>query len=353
MLGFAATILIAALQAGTPAAPPCAQAGDRIASGRQLLSSGKVKDAEAAFDAAEQLCPYPNIVLDAMHAETAARERELAARRARAYLKTNPAADPVAEELARVLVDSHRAAEALPIVDRLLRRNPNEVSLLLLAGHAAMQAGKPGKAIEVLSRARKLSGDAAEALFLLANAYRLNGQFPRAISVFEELLRRDPSGYGAYNGMALCYDSLGQTDSAIRYFRRAEETSAASAPHWSAGSENLAELLLKLDRTDESIQAARRAVSRDPNSPRAEYLLGAALNRAGKNTEAVGPLQKAVQIDPHDYRAHYLLSRVYFALHRSSDGEREAAAARAAQRYNDLRSRTETSVRPAASSQQK
>jgi len=182
---------------------------------------------------------------------------------------------------------------------------------------------------------------------------RTPGDFYKAITFFQQAIEKDPNYALAYSGLADSYAlisvygggsptewmpqakvaaqkslalddnlaeghaSLGQIiayydfdlNGAEREFQRAIALNPNYAPAHQWRAENLA----ALERSDEALAEARRALDLDPLSLIMNRVYGDCLFGAGRLDEAIGQYSKTLEIDPNFGTAHYFLSRAYEA----------------------------------------
>jgi tetratricopeptide (TPR) repeat protein len=93
-----------------------------------------------------------------------------------------------------------------------------------------------------------------------ANFRQLRRQYDRALSDFEETIRRDPSNYEAHFGRGLILLKENPTE-AIRAF----DASISSYPHWANAYVMRARAFRALHRTDEAVADFERAIAVNPN----------------------------------------------------------------------------------------
>lgn len=131
------------------------------------------------------------------------------------------------------------------------------------------------------------------------------------------------------DGRALRLLSIACTDAdrypdALRWADRAVSVEPLVAGGW----HSRATALLGLDRVDEAIEAARRAVELDPDNWIEQYLLGRALvHGPHRSAEAIRVARVTVGLAPTEADAHVLLGMAYSRL---GDTAAESAAYRAA-----------------------
>jgi len=101
------------------------------------------------------------------------------------------------------------------------RSGDADIDLRMALGIEQMQQGRHAEAIVAFSAViRRLPGF-AEGWNKRATAYFLAGDFTRSLADCDEVIRRNPSHFGALSGYGQIYAQLGQYDKAIEYWRRA------------------------------------------------------------------------------------------------------------------------------------
>lgn len=85
------------------------------------------------------------------------------------------------------------------------------------------------RALESLDRLDGFSGRKSHAAFLKGQAYRLRGEYEKAVSAFWESLDKDSENIHTHLGLAWCYKRMGEVDLAIEAANRALELDPNSA----------------------------------------------------------------------------------------------------------------------------
>jgi uncharacterized protein (TIGR02466 family) len=166
-------------------------------------------------------------------------------------------------ENAQGLLARGQPAEAYAMVQHLLAREPNNLKGHFLAAAAAGRMGRRAEALEHLGRCRSS---------LSQGAGHVNG--------YLQLAR-------AYERVGAPAEALGLLETAVRL-----------APRETAIRVELADLLLRQDRYDESAAAARRAASEQPGNAAAWSTLGAAEHKAGRCESALEAYRRAQTLEP-------------------------------------------------------
>ncbi|MGE0455315.1 MAG: sulfatase-like hydrolase/transferase [Vicinamibacteria bacterium] len=117
------------------------------------------------------------------------------------------------------LLEAGRAAEALPIVDAALAREPRYLDGHLLRARALMALSRHAPAVRSLETARALNPRDASTLFDLAGARAAKGDLDTALALLGELRQLEPGGSRAFFAEATLRRARGDLDGALRTMR--------------------------------------------------------------------------------------------------------------------------------------
>jgi len=124
----------------------------------------------------------------------------------------------------------------------------------------------------------------------------------------EGRVRAYPSQLRAWLDLGMAHLNLAELDAATAAFRRA----AALSPFVAEPQTDLAYALWMQGKFDLALEAAKAALSLDPNDASAHRYAGRLLLlQGGSRGEAIEHLQKAVQINPEEADAHFDLAMAY------------------------------------------
>lgn len=155
---------------------------------------------------------------------------------------------------------------------------------------------------EQLAQVSGAPGDAA-ALYRRAEEYQLASYLAaRWISA------HDPESYRGHQLQAQLHESRGETDEAVREYRRAAELKpdlqnvrfAAGSLYWSEG------------RLEEALVELEAELAINPNHPEAHYEIADILRSFGRDEEAREHLQECLRLRPDMLDAHLAIERIYF-----------------------------------------
>lgn len=262
--------------------------------------------------------------------DLAAAEREF-----RAHLKTFPASAEATSNLAAVLARRERYPEAVTLYRKALRLNPKLTPVYFNLGVAQLRsadyAGCAGsfekflgahstesRAWQLLGLCRLESGDATgaivaldraprdpAALFLLATAHAREGDENRAV----ELL----AGLESQPAQALLVEAL--VDMRRENFGEARgklERALAADPSLTPAQTALARLNLRENRDEEAIGQFEAALAKQPHDAESTYQLGVAYDRVGRTAEGREKLNRALALRANYADPHYQLARIDF-----------------------------------------
>ncbi len=153
-------------------------------------------------------------------------------------------------------------------------------------GHAAEAKPAPLRALPA-------SAPATQEMFLAAVQAEECGDKSRAVSIYEQILSRDPGYAPAYINLGTLYFHMRRYGRAEELYRRATETD----PGYVLAFFDLGNVLDELDRSDESIAAYLRAVELSPRYADVHYNLALAFERKGEHRSALRHWQAYVKLD--------------------------------------------------------
>ncbi len=110
--------------------------------------------------------------------------------------------------------------DALASFQKEIKKDPGAYLPHLGAGIVYMQESRYNSAIEELKTALESHSDFIPALRALAEAYQLNGQDEKSLSVLEKVLRLDNGDRAAMYLLGLTYESMGREDKALVLFEK-------------------------------------------------------------------------------------------------------------------------------------
>lgn len=209
-----------------------------------------------------------------------------------------------------------RLREARSGYEEVLRRSPDHVAALFLAGIAAQQSGDAASALERLSAAARQAPDDVRIALALASVHQTRGELAQAAACIERVvhLRKDPA---LWNNLGVMRKQLGETAAAQAAFREA----AALQPGHPSACNNLGNLAREQGDIAQAETWFRQALAARPDYPEALNNLGLVLFQQASYEEAETVLRRALELRPDYGHALRNLGAVVFARHRPDEAE--------------------------------
>ena len=186
-------------------------------------------------------------------------------------------------------VEDARYEEAVPLLERVLKEQPEMPVANMQFGMAEARLKNYDQALGPLEKAVKLMPD---------------------------------NGMGHYE-LGLALFETGDWKAAAPEFEAAVE----HAPRWADAHFSLAAVYARIDRVPEALAELDTTLNLTPDHYRANLLRGRILSLQGNPSGALPNLEKATQVQPDSREAHLFLAEAYAQLGRTLDAQRERAAA--------------------------
>ena len=198
------------------------------AEGLYWLSRAANELAREAFGRLGQLAPSPEAAL--LRAQILRAHRRLLGE-AIEVLKTATEAWPedlrIRRELANALFLANDVEAARPLLEDLLKRQPDSAELALLLGETWLRTLQPARAVPLLERAVKSDPRLLPAQAALGRAYLEAGEPARAVVPLETALESDTDGSLHYQ-LARAYRATGRADRASQALQKFQELQRAT-----------------------------------------------------------------------------------------------------------------------------
>jgi len=171
-----------------------------------------------------------------------------------------------------------------------------------LAGKRYYEAGECDKALS--SFELSAAGDASfpgNNLYM-GNCFVQKRDYVRARSCYEKTLELDPGNPRALNGLGVCAEKTGDDDAAMRFYI---EATSNPAPGYAKPFVNLANILMRRNRTEEGGKLLEIALSIDSNDPETWLGLAVMSKLAGDEASAETRISTAVRLGGAEYMKYF------------------------------------------------
>ena len=193
---------------------------------------------------------------------------------------------------------------ALISYQKALAVTPTSVQTLTNLGNAYTKLSDLPKAIYCYEKAIALQPDYAIAHYNLGEVLKVQGFFPAAERALSEAVRVKQNFPEAWCSLGEVQGEQDLNDPALRSFNRAIELN----PNHINSYLSLADLYKKLGQSSSAEITLIAVLGIDPQSSRAQYLLGIALFDQGRLDEALGAFKRATALKPNFWQAHWWLA---------------------------------------------
>jgi TolB-like protein/tetratricopeptide (TPR) repeat protein len=268
--------------------------------------------------------------------------------------------------LGQVYVRKQQYDHALAESGRAIALDPNDADSYAWQANVLNFAGRPEEALRAVEQAMRLNPRyPPHYSFNLGWAYNSTGRYAEAIATLKETISRSPNNMPAHLNLAWSYwlqwvaqqnpdsQTLEQALAAVQralalndfwhlnhnvlgyiylYQQQYDQAliemkrSVALAPNEAGSYAGLAEVLSRVGRSEEALEAAAQAPRRKPFIPDWHLdSVGTAYDLAGKPEEAIAPLKQYLTRYPNILGAHLTLAAVYSELGREAEAQAEAA----------------------------
>jgi tetratricopeptide (TPR) repeat protein len=156
-------------------------------------------------------------------------------------------------------------------------------------GQIYMERDEVDKAEESLLAALTIDATDADALYLLGNAYRAQGEYEGAIAVYRIATSYVPDFREAYEGMAAAAEEQGDSQTAV-YAR--------------------AMVRLFSGDVESAVAELEQVIQQSPDNAGAYFGLGYGYEQLGQPSKALDAYQQSVSIDPTQFAAQSGLARL-------------------------------------------
>jgi tetratricopeptide (TPR) repeat protein len=134
-----------------------------------------------------------------------------------------------------------------------------------------------------------------------------NGQYEKALELFQKCTEIDPEFSEGYNNLGLTYTELDQEEKATEAFKKAIELN----PDLAATYNNLGYVFYRLGSLQEAVEMYQEAIGRSKDNSSAYTNLGNAYYKLDRIEDAIEAWKKAIEIDPSNEKARRNLKRFH------------------------------------------
>jgi arylsulfatase A-like enzyme/Tfp pilus assembly protein PilF len=193
------------------------------------------------------------------------------------------------------------------------------VANLLYEGLVDVENDQYAEAVPVLEQVLRQEPNTPMASLQLGRAYVALKQYDKALAPLQQLVQERPDNALARYELGCALVKTGHWEEAAPHFEAAvSQLNSSSMMHF-----YLALVYQRTRRTDDALQEFRNALKADSDNFAANLLLGRMLLDQQKSSEALPYLRKAAKLHPNSIDAHGFLGNAYMQLGQTATGRRE------------------------------
>jgi protein O-GlcNAc transferase len=223
-----------------------------------------------------------------------------------------PAVWEVHNNLANLLLDLGRPAEALESAQAALALRPDDPLVNANMGRALLRLDQPGEAIEYLRPALQANPGMHELRDMLARAFLDAGRLDEGAAVFAEVEELAANDFPLLQLMARFYHRIKRGADAERCLLQMRQINPRHAPVYA----DLAHLYIDFGEFSRAIEVVRDGLRLDPDSAAFMNLLAVSQTSHGLVDDALQSYRRVIELAPNNPLAH---SNMLLTMHYVSE----------------------------------
>jgi tetratricopeptide (TPR) repeat protein len=249
------------------------------------------------------------------------------------YLHDHDSSAKAHYDLGYAFFRTHQIGGAVRELSRSLQLNDKDAQAHKVLGLVCTFVGRYDLAEVELQAAAQLEPDSAEIHYFLGRVYYTRQVFPGAVKEFQAAIRLNPAYMKAYNNLGLVMEVLGKDDEAVQDYTTAAGMNEQQHLNSPWPFEYISAHYIRERQPALAIEFAQKALLIDSRCDLADYDLAKAFETEGDWQKAMEAVRKAIAINSNTPEYFYLLSTVLRKLGKVP--ESQAALKRFEQIHND------------------
>lgn len=216
------------------------------------------------------------------------------------------------------LIQTNRTAQALPIINDLIRAENNNVALYIDKGIALLALGQHHDALETFNTALSMKPDILNKAQLNLNKgstlLQLN-RFNEAIECYNRAIILKPGDASYYENRAIAYARYGHIENALKDLNNSISIHPSFRSYLNKGN-----ILRRLGHMEEAVTAYESALSINHNDVSALDGLANTFIAMKRYDESLECVNKAIRSDKHNASLHFKKGILLCQLNRIQEG---------------------------------
>jgi choline-sulfatase len=227
-------------------------------------------------------------------------------------------------ERASGLFVAGKYAQVIPLLDRILTEDPNNLDAVLRLATAHSAIGHDHQAVELFQKAEALAPQSQDVRTYLGLHYARGKDWERAVPLLEQVVAQSPDRLPALEALAVIRERQGKTDEAIALRQKIYGMREPSASELV----RLGEMAMDVEKTPLAIESFERARKLQGPAFAHDLELGVLYLSAQRFTDAKDALDRVPRSHPAYAMALFKRAQVSVLLHEPDQAARIAAARR-------------------------
>lgn len=165
---------------------------------------------------------------------------------------------------------SGKFIEAIPLLEKIVKDNPNDYDALYTLATAYDVTARSAKAIETLQKLNRLKPDYWEPYYTLGLILLRYGKIDQSTQAFKKAVSLEPKSVGAHSALAEAYFRKKQYNAAIDQFEQAIKYTPKESSYLAVLHNRLAQVYLAQKRKAEAISEWQIVLKIDPQNQEAK-----------------------------------------------------------------------------------
>jgi tetratricopeptide (TPR) repeat protein len=210
-------------------------------------------------------------------------------------------------------------AAAVPYLRKVTASDPQNLPYRLMLAQNCLWSKQYQCVLDTYHQILELNSESAEADMLAGEALDQMQNPQGAIDEFRAAVKADPKAPNAHFGLGYLLWTQDQFEEAAKEFQAELENvpeSAQALAYW-------ADADIHLDKKDEALSLAEKAVQIDASIAKAHVVLGILYTDRDRQMDAVKEFKAAIKLSPNDRDPHWRLARLYQAIGKQDEAKAE------------------------------
>lgn len=210
-------------------------------------------------------------------------------------------------------------AAAVPYLRKVTQSDKENLPYRLMLAQSCMWSKQYQCVLDTYHQILELNAESAEADMLAGEALDAMQNHQGAMDEFRAAVKANPKAPNAHFGLGYLLWTQDQFEEAAKEF----QAELANVPDSAQALAFLADADIHLNKPDEALPLAEKAVQVDPTIAKGHVDLGILYADSGRQEDAVKEFKAAVKLTPNDQDPHWRLARLYQAMGRGDEAKAE------------------------------